>query len=213
MSIPTMAMFSSLNKFRTLCEQKWLEASQHPDEGVCQFSSQILAMSQSSDALLDHIANYLRCNSNTQSFWFKLNMSYDRDCHLASRFRLDPEDYEVVLPLVAPPSCRLVVPAGCRITSCRPFIAPPSRRLVAPAGCRIASRRPLIAPPSRHLVAPAGFRIASRRPLVAPPSRQLVAPACCRITSPLLVLSLRPACCRITPPRPLVAPTGCCIAS
>ena len=34
----------------------------------------------------------------------------------------------VVLPLVAPPSRHLAVPAGCRIASCRPLIVPPSRQ-------------------------------------------------------------------------------------
>ena len=97
---------------------------------------------------------------------------------------LDPEDYEVVSPLIAPPSHHLVVPAGCRIASCRPLIVPPSCQLVMPACCYIASPGPLIALPSRCLVMPAGCCIASCRHLVAPPSRQLVAPACCRIASP-----------------------------
>ena len=59
-----MAMFSSLDKFRML--------STH--EGVCQFSSLILAMSKSSDALLDHIADYLQFISNAQSLRFTLNV-------------------------------------------------------------------------------------------------------------------------------------------
>ena len=137
-----------------------------------------------------------------------------------------------MLPLVAPPWCRLVVPAGCRIASYRPLIAPPSRRLVAPAGCCIASHHPLIALPSRRLDAPAGCRIASRRPLIAPPSRQLVAPACCRIASPCPLVAPRATLsssrragwllCRLLMHRPLVvslsrraascflvAPAGC----
>ena len=111
-------------------------------------------------------------------------------CHLANRIRLEPNNFEVVSPLVAPPWCHLGVPAGCCIVSCRPLIAPPSCRLVAPAGCCIASRCPLIALPCRHLVTPAGCRIASCRPLIVPPFRQLVDPDCCHIASP----------------RPLVAP-------
>jgi len=114
-------------------------------------------------------------------------------CHLANRFRLEPNDYEVVSPLVTPPWCRLVVPASCCNASCCPLIVPPSCCLVAPAGCPIASRRSLIALPSRHLVAAAGCRIASRRPLIVPPSRQLVAPACCRITSPCPLVAPRAA--------------------
>ena len=72
-----MALFSSLDNFWTLCKLKLFWASQHPDKGVCQFSLrlQILAMSQSSDALLDHITDYLRFISNAESFWFTLNTS------------------------------------------------------------------------------------------------------------------------------------------
>jgi hypothetical protein len=54
-------------------------------------------MSESSESILDHIAEMLRFISNTQSFWFTLDMSYDHGCHLASRFHLDPNDYEVLL--------------------------------------------------------------------------------------------------------------------
>ena len=45
------------------------------DEGVCHFSSHILAMTSSSDALLEHIADYLQFISNAQLFWFTLNTS------------------------------------------------------------------------------------------------------------------------------------------
>ncbi len=51
----------------------------------------------SSEALLDHIADFLKFISSAQSFWFLLNMSYDHDCHLANRFRLDPDEYEALL--------------------------------------------------------------------------------------------------------------------
>jgi len=54
-------------------------------------------MSLSSETLLDHIADFLEFISNTQSFWFTLDMSYDHGCHLASRLRLDPNNYEVLL--------------------------------------------------------------------------------------------------------------------
>jgi hypothetical protein len=54
-------------------------------------------MSLSSVALLDHIADYLKFISSTPSFWFMLNTSYDHGCHLANRFRLEPNDYEVLL--------------------------------------------------------------------------------------------------------------------
>jgi hypothetical protein len=54
-------------------------------------------MSSSSEYILDHITDYLKFISGAQSFWFTLNRSYNHDCHLASRFRLEPDDYEVLL--------------------------------------------------------------------------------------------------------------------
>jgi len=54
-------------------------------------------MSSRSEALLDHIANFLKFISSAQSFWFSLDTSYNHGCHLASRFRLDPDEYEVLL--------------------------------------------------------------------------------------------------------------------
>ena len=54
-------------------------------------------MSSSSEAFLDHIADFLKYISNTQSFWFTLDTSYNHGCHLANRFRLEPNDYEVLL--------------------------------------------------------------------------------------------------------------------
>jgi hypothetical protein len=54
-------------------------------------------MSQSSQSILDHIADFLKFMSNTQSFWFTLDTSYNHGCHLANRFRLEPNYYEVLL--------------------------------------------------------------------------------------------------------------------
>ena len=54
-------------------------------------------MSQSSQSILDHITDFLKFISNTQSFWFTLDMSYNHGCHLANRFGLEPKDYEVLL--------------------------------------------------------------------------------------------------------------------
>ena len=54
-------------------------------------------MSSRSEALLDHTANFLKFISCAQLFWFLLNTSYDHGCHLASRFRLDPDEYEALL--------------------------------------------------------------------------------------------------------------------
>jgi hypothetical protein len=46
---------------------------------------------------LDHIADYLRFLSDAPSFWFTLNTSYDHGCHLATQFRLEPNNYEMLL--------------------------------------------------------------------------------------------------------------------
>jgi hypothetical protein len=54
-------------------------------------------MSSSSQSILDHIADFLKFISNTQSFWFTLDTSYNHGCHLANRFGLEPNDYEVLL--------------------------------------------------------------------------------------------------------------------
>jgi hypothetical protein len=54
-------------------------------------------MSLSSEALLDHIADFLKFISSAQSFWFLLNKSYNHGYHLASRFRLDPDKYKALL--------------------------------------------------------------------------------------------------------------------
>jgi len=54
-------------------------------------------MSSSSETLLNHIANFLKLISNTQSFWFSLDTRYGHGCHLANRFCLEPNDYEVLL--------------------------------------------------------------------------------------------------------------------
>ena len=57
-------------------------------------------MSLSSEALLDHKADFLKFISSTQSFWFSLNMIYDHGCQLANRLLLDPDEYKA-LPIVA----------------------------------------------------------------------------------------------------------------
>ncbi len=46
---------------------------------------------------MDHIADFLKFISCAQLFWFSLDMSYDHGCHLANQFRLEPNDYEVLL--------------------------------------------------------------------------------------------------------------------
>jgi hypothetical protein len=54
-------------------------------------------MSQSSQSILDHIADFLKFISNTQSFRFTLDTSYNRGYHRANRFCLEPNNYEVLL--------------------------------------------------------------------------------------------------------------------
>jgi hypothetical protein len=46
---------------------------------------------------LDQIAVFLKFISSEQSFWFSLDTSYDHGCHLANRFRLDPDEYKALL--------------------------------------------------------------------------------------------------------------------
>ena len=62
-------------------------------------------MSSSSETLLDHIADFLEFISKTQWFWFTLDMSYDHGCHFASRFRLDPNNYKVLLVVAGLAHC------------------------------------------------------------------------------------------------------------
>ena len=46
---------------------------------------------------MDHIGDFLEFISSAQLFWFLLNTSYGHGCHLASCFRLDPNEYEALL--------------------------------------------------------------------------------------------------------------------
>ena len=54
-------------------------------------------MPLSTNVLLDHIANYLIYLSDTPSFWYTLNTSYDHQFHLSKQFGLSPRDYECLL--------------------------------------------------------------------------------------------------------------------
>ena len=42
------------------------------------------------------IADFLKFIFSTPSYWFSLDTSYDHGCHLANRFRLDPDEYEAL---------------------------------------------------------------------------------------------------------------------
>jgi len=98
-SVLTMEMFLSLDEFPIFSGPKSDRASYHPDKRVSHFGPLILQMFSSSEALLDHIANFLKFISNTQSFWFTLNTSYNHGCHLTNRFILEPNDYKALLTI------------------------------------------------------------------------------------------------------------------
>jgi hypothetical protein len=59
--------------------------------------SHFLLKPLSTKVLLDHIADYLIYLSDTPSFWYTLNTSYDHQFHLSKRFGLSPRDYECLL--------------------------------------------------------------------------------------------------------------------
>ncbi len=155
---------------------------------MCYFSPLILHMSSRSEALLDHIADFLKFISSTQSYWFSLNTSYNHGCHLAIWFRLDPEEYKALLIVTG---LALYTRFGFQIKAMASLL---SHCLSLSSCCaahlssccagwllhHLLTRRPLVASLSFRaasccLVAPAGCCIIiSRRPLVAPPSRPLI---------------------------------------
>jgi hypothetical protein len=73
-------------------------------------------MSSSSEALLDHIANFLKFISSTQLFWFLLDTSYDHGCHL--------DEYEALLTIAG-----LASYTRCGCLDWRKFLS--GRRFVA----------------------------------------------------------------------------------
>jgi len=170
-------------------------------------------MALSSDALLDHIVDYLQFISNAQSFWFTLITSMTMAATLPVDFIWTQKTLRLcwLLPhcpgVVAPPSCQLVVPACCCIASPCPLVAP--RAALSSSCCagwllrRLSMRRPLVVLLSHRatsccLVAPAGCcTIISCRPLVAPPSHTLIVLAGCCIACPCAALSSR--CQTLTP--------------
>jgi hypothetical protein len=202
-----MATFLSLYEFQTVSKLNSGGASYHPDEEMCHFSPHIFAMTLSSDALLDHITDYLQFISNAQSFWFTLNTSITmaatspvdsvwtqkttRLCRLSSRRP------SVVL------ACQLVVTSPLVVLSLRRPLVVLSHQLVVASPLAILSLRcPLIVLLHQLVVALPLAVLLLHHPLVNS-LRQLV------VASPLLVLLLRPA----PSSRPLVALAGCCFAS
>ena len=84
-------------------------------------------MSSRSEALLDHIANFLKFISSAQSFCFLLDTSYNHGCHLASRFRLDPDEYEALL-IIAGLASYTRFGFQIKVSACRKFLG--GRRFV-----------------------------------------------------------------------------------
>ena len=160
----------------------------------------------------------LKFISSAQSLWFTLNTSYNHGHHLACRYSVLTRKtmrlcrLSLCRPLV---SRRLVVPAGYQIASHRPLVVLPSCPLITPACCHITSPCPLVAPraalsSSCH---PGWLlrRLSTRRPLVVLSSRRaasrcLVAPAgCCIIISCHSLVA--------PPSHPLIVLDGCCVDS
>jgi hypothetical protein len=81
-----MAMFLSLDKFQTFSGLKSGGTTEHPDEGVRHFIPHILAMTSSSDALLDHFADYdvLAIRLQRTIVLVYAQHKHDHGCHLAS---------------------------------------------------------------------------------------------------------------------------------
>ena len=163
LSFLMMATFLLLDTFQATSKPTSLGASEHPDKWVCQFGLLILAASQSSDALLDHIADYLQFISNAKSIWLLLNTSYNHErtqkttrlCHLLSR-----------RPLVTS-SCQLVVASPFVVLSlCRPLVIL-SRKLVVALPLTVLSlRHPLVLSLCQLFVTSLLLLFLLRRPLV-----------------------------------------------
>ena len=115
-----MAMFLLLDEFWATSEPKSLGASQHPDKGVCQFGWLILAMSQSSDALLllDHITDYLRFNSNTKFSGFHSI----RATTMAATLPVDSIWTRKTTRLCPLSSCRPCVTSLCQLIVASPLV-------------------------------------------------------------------------------------------
>jgi len=213
-----MAMLLLLDEFQTFSGLKSGGVSYHPDKGVCHFSPHILAMTSSSDALLDHIADYLQFISNTQLFWFTLNTSMTMErlhvCVVSHRAALVSSYHASWLShsLLSSSHCA-TLSSSCCASWLLHHLSPPSH-------CAALSS-PFHTSWLSHCLSPSSH--------CAPPSCQLVAPACCRIASPCplvapraTLLSSRRTCWlllrRLSTRRPLVvslshcAPSYCLVA-
>ena len=194
-----MTMFLLLDTFWATSKPTSLGASQHPDKWVCQFGSLILAMSQSSDALLDHIADYLRFIPNAKSIWLLLNTSYSHErtqkttrlSHLLSRRPLVTSLYQLVvaLPLVVISLCcplvilsrKLVVALPLTVLSLHhPLVLLLCQLFVISLLLVLLLRRPLVLSSCR-LVVVSPLDAPPSRCLTVSPSRRLVASLSCRL--------------------------------
>ncbi len=76
-------------------------SSLHPEELKPNFGCLLLIMSLSFVVLLDHITNYLFFLSDTPSFWFALNMSYNHAFHLSRWFGMSPHNNECLFVAIS----------------------------------------------------------------------------------------------------------------
>ena len=130
------------------------------------FSPHILAMSSSSEALLDHIADYLLFISNAQSYWFTLNASYDHGCHIGgpqvmfpARFfgiekKLGRSSTSSVTFLVRTRTSNLPPPPSQRCSTLPPHL---HARSLARRGNQLKGQRYGIPPPQGSAVTSADF--------------------------------------------------------
>ena len=164
-------------------------------------------MTLSSDALLDHIADYLQFISNTQSFWFTLNTSMTK----AATPRVDSVWTRKTMRLCCLSLCRPGVVSLCQLvvasplvvlSLCRPLVVLSHQLVVASPLVVLSFCCPLVVL-LRQLVVTLPLAVLSLHHPLDNSLRQLV------VASPLFVLSLCPA----PPSRPFVAPAGCFVAS
>ncbi len=164
-------------------------------------------MTSNSDALFDHIADYLQFISNVQSFWFTLKTSMT----MAATSPVDSVWTRQTRRLCCLLSRRPGVVLLCQLVVALPLVVLSLRRPLIVLSCQLVFASPLavlslrcpLVALSCQLVVTLPLAVLSLRHPLVNLSRQLVD------ASPLLVLSLCPA----PPSCPLVAPAGCCVAS
>ena len=116
-----------------------------------------------------------------------LDTSYNNGCHLTNRFRLEPNDYEVVSPL-----CQLIVASPLVVPSLRRSLVVLLRQLVVASPLAVLSLRCPLVVLSRQLVVALPLVVLSMRHPLVNSSCQLVATSY-RITSPHPLVAHRTA--------------------